>query len=53
MKMLALVAVSLVATATIGTAPAAAHGWKWKNVCKTTRVHGHVHRTCHKVRVRR
>jgi hypothetical protein len=48
MKMLALVAVSLVATATIGTAPAAAHGWKWKNVCT---MHHH-HKVCHRQHVR-
>ncbi|HEX7657120.1 MAG TPA: hypothetical protein VF404_08990 [Sphingomonas sp.] len=56
MKMLALVSAGLVATAALAplsTASAAPrHGWRTKTVCKTTWVHHHKVRRCHKVRVR-
>jgi len=54
MKMLVLAAASLVATAAIGVAPAQArhHGWHYKTLCKTTWVHHHKVRRCHKERVR-
>lgn len=56
MKMLALVSAGLVATAALtplSTASAAPrHGWRTKTVCKTTWVHHHKVRRCHKVRVR-
>ncbi len=56
MKILGLVAASLVAAAAlapVSTASAAPHhGWRMKNVCKTTWVHHHKVRRCNKVRVR-
>jgi Spy/CpxP family protein refolding chaperone len=56
MKLLALAAASLLATATLGAAPAQAgmhhHGWHMKRVCHTTWVHHHKVTRCHNERVR-
>jgi hypothetical protein len=49
MKLIALAATAAIAATTLAATPAAAHGWRWKQVCHMDRHH---HRMCTRQHVR-